>query len=204
MAWPDVPRLCFGPGEPAHLNACVGWVQAQPREMFGYAEGYRTAAVVLFESAVERGMSPDYLVFPLTFLWRHHVELALKDIIATGRQLAGEPWGFPPHHRLLDLWNDAKRHVLMCGDPAAPELANVEANLVEFENIDPGADGFRYPLNRARTSRSLPNAPEHVNVGALHEAMEALANFLSGVRSELGRRLEYEMQREMDDAYGRD
>lgn len=204
MAWPDVPRICFGPGDPAHLDACVGWVQSRPHDMHGYVEGYRSAAVALFQSAVDAHVSPDYLVFPMAFLWRHHVELALKDIIAVGRQLAGEPWGFPPQHRLLDLWDEAKAHVVRLGDPAAPELANVEDNLREFEAIDPGSDGFRYPLNRARTARSLPNAPDYVNLRVLHEAMEALANFLSGVRSELGLRLDYTMQMEAEMQRGYD
>ena len=185
-AWPDVPRLCFGPGEPGLLNACVGWVQSRPHEMGGYVEGYRRAAVALYEGAVETNESPDYVVFPMAFLWRHHIELALKDIIAAGRQLAGEPWGFPPHHRLLDLWRDARPHITQCGDPAAPELDNVEANLREFETVDPWSDGFRYPLNRDRTGRSLPNAPEYVNLRVLHDGMEALANFLSAVRSSWG------------------
>lgn len=199
FAWPDVPRICFGPGDPASLNACVGWLQSRPRDMNGYIEAYRQAAVALFETSVDRGTSPDFLVFPLAFLWRHHVELALKEIIAVGRQLAGEPWGFPANHRLLSLWNEARPHVIQCGDSTAPELANVEANLREFETIDPGSDGFRYPLNRDRTARSLPSAPEYVNLARLHEGMVALANFLSGVGSELGGRVAYraEMEAEM-------
>jgi hypothetical protein len=196
MAWPDVPRLCFGPGEPGQLNACVGWVQSQHHKMFGYVEGYRKAAAALFESAVETGTSPDYLVFPIAFLWRQHLELALKDIIATGRELAGEPRGYPSGHRLLDLWTAAKPIISQCGDPAAPELANVEDNIREFQNIDPGADGFRYPLNVKQTARSMPNAPDYVNLRVLHEGMEALANFLSAVRSELGVRLDYAMEME--------
>lgn len=204
MAWPDVPRLCFGPGDPFQLNACVGWVQSRPHDMHGYVEGYRKAAVALFESVVASNESPDYLVFPLTFLWRHHVELGLKDIIAAGRQLAGEPWAFPTNqHRLLTLWNEARPHIIKCGDPAAPELGNVEANIREFEMIDPSSTGFRYPLNQALTEGSLPNAPEWVNLRVLHDAMEAVANFLSGVRSELGVRLDYtiEMEAEMQRGY---
>lgn len=168
--------------------------------MLGYVEGYRRAAVALFESAVESNTSPDFVVFPMAFLWRHHIELALKDIIAAGRQLQGEPWGFPPSHRLLDLWSEARTHVVLCGDPTAPELSHVEANLREFETIDPWSDGFRYPLNRDRTDRSLPRAPEYVNLRVLHDGMEALANFLSAVRSELGRLREYEIETEAEAA----
>ncbi len=198
MLWPDVPRVGFGPDEPHHLDACVGWMQSRPRDMEGYVAGYRRAAVALFRAAEAGDGSPDYFVFPLAFLWRHHLELALKDVIATGRAVAGDEWGFPAHHRLIDLWREARPHVAQCGDPAAPELANVEANLREFEGIDPGSDAFRYPLNRDRTDRSLSNAPEHVNLRALHIAMEALANFLSAVRSELGCRLDFNMQAEAE------
>lgn len=42
----------------------------------------------------------------------------------------------------------------------------------------------------------MPNAPEYVNLRVLHEAMDALANFLSAVRSELGVRLEYTLEME--------
>ncbi len=171
--------------------------------MAGYVEGYRRAATALYDHAASTGSSPDYFVFPIAFLWRHHLELALKDIISIGRTLEGEPRGFPAGHRLLDLWAAAREHIVKCGDPAAPELTNVEENIREFENIDPWADGFRYPLNRDQTARSLPNAPDYVNLRVLHEGMEALANFFSGVRSELGVRLDYklEMEAEMRAAY---
>ena len=171
--------------------------------MHGYVEGYRRAAAALYESAATSGRSPDYLVFPIAFLWRQHLELALKDIISTGRQLVGEPRKFPTGHRLLHLWTTARPLIEQCGDPAAPELTNVQDNLREFETIDPWADGFRYPLNREQTGRSLPNVPEHVNLHVLHQGMEALSNFLSAVRSELGVRLDYtmEMEAEMARAY---
>ncbi len=194
LAWPDVPRICFGPGDPASLDANVGWVQSRPHDMHGYVEGYRKAATALYAHASARPTSPDYLVFPLVFLWRQHLELALKDVISAGRELADEPWGFPSGHRLMDLWKVALPYITRCGDPSAPELAHVEANLREFERIDPGADGFRYPLNRDQTARSMPNVPNTVNLRVLQEGMEALANFFSGVRSELAARIDYVQQ----------
>jgi hypothetical protein len=67
---------------------------------------------------------------------------------------------------------------------------NIEANLRELERIDPGSDGFRYLLDRKRKGRSLPNCPEYVNLRVLHEAMEALSNFLSAVHSALRVRIQ--------------
>jgi len=174
--------------------------------MTGYIQGYRKAATAVFEHAVSTRTSPDFLVFPMAFLWRHHLELVLKDIIALGSRLAGEPWGFPPGHGLMKLWKEARPHIIQCGDPNAPELANVEANLREFEHVDPGADGFRYPFNRDRDARSLDRAPDHLNLRVLHDAMEAVANFFDGVRSELSSRSDYlaEMEAEFAHEYDHD
>jgi hypothetical protein len=131
----------------------------------------------------------------LAFLWRHHIELALKDIIAAGRELSGEPEGFPKGHRLGHLWETAKPYIQRCGSPNSPELAHVEATVTEFEGIGPGGDGFRYPLGVDRNGVSLPNAPEQVNLEQLQQAMEAVANFFSAVRTEMGARLDFVRER---------
>ena len=188
--WPDVPRSCFAPG-PWPLNACVGWVLSRPHELDGYATGYRRAACVLFDTAIKTNMSPDYTVFPLVFLWRHHLELSLKDIIATGRQIAGEKWGFPAGHDLWKLWKEARPYAEDCGTDGSPEIVNVEATIQELQKIDPSSDGFRYPLNVKLTGVALQNAPEWVNLLTFHEAMLAVSNLLSGVRASLGNRLDY-------------
>jgi hypothetical protein len=191
MAWPDVPRLAFGEGLACDLNANVAWVQSRTRDMYGYVEGYRRAAIALFEYVDTSRASPDYMLFPLAFAWRHYVEIALKDIIAAGRELAGEEWGFPKGHNLLDLWRVARPYIAELGDPAAPELENVENNLIEFDRIDHFGDGFRYPLNHARTGPSLQNPPASVSLRLLHEALEAIATFFLGVRAEQSYRSGY-------------
>jgi len=165
--------------------------------MHGYVEGYRRAASAVFEAAVTTRQSPEYTLWPLAFLWRHHLELALKEIIAIGRDLEGEDRTFPEHHRLADLWREAKQHIVGFSSPDVPELPHVEATVDEFATIDPGADGFRYPVARGQRRASLPNAPPDVNIPALHEAMEAVANFLECVHDSL--RNAVDANREMAD-----
>lgn len=191
LLWPDVPRRCFSDGPNPLLNACVQWVQSGRHGMFGYVEGYRRAACAVYEVSVATNTSPDYTVFPIAFLWRHHIELALKDIIAIGRYLQGEGAEFPPHHFLLRLWQEARPHIARCGAEDSPELDNVEANIREFERVDPHADGFRYPLDKKQRTASLPNAPEYVNLESLHEGLSAVANFLDAVHTELSVRRDY-------------
>src|SRR5689334_21242971 len=85
-ARPDVPRLCFGYGDERQLNACVSWVLGM-NDFYPYAEGYKRAAAALFETAAARHESPDYILWPMAFMWRHYLELALKDTNLRGRAL---------------------------------------------------------------------------------------------------------------------
>jgi hypothetical protein len=187
IVWPDVQRLAFGPGVRSHprTTANLDWSFLSGNErMFGYVEGYRRAAQAVF-SLLDGGLnSPDYVLWPLAFMWRHHLELAMKDIIARGREIQGDEWGFPEHHDLVKLWHEAKPHIVECGPESSPELDNVEAGLVEFQTIDPYADGFRYPVGKRLQRRSLAKAPEQVNLHLLQEAMESIANFFSAVQSQ--------------------
>ena len=134
IEWPDVPRTCFGPGD-GRFDADIRWVQSQRNDMYGYVEAYRQAASAMFNSAIspETFMNPNFLMFPLAFIWRHQLELSLKEIIAAGRQIDGQAWDFPPGHRLLPLWQEARPHVVTVGAEDAPELEHVENYIREFE-----------------------------------------------------------------------
>ncbi len=44
-------------------------------------EGYRRGARLLVEHVDEHARDQDFLVYPIMFLYRHHIELALKNII---------------------------------------------------------------------------------------------------------------------------
>ena len=202
FAWPDVPRLVFGPARD-HLNADVRHAR-ESADFRVYAEGYLRAAEALFGAVVNERLNPGYAVYPLAFLWRHHIELQLKHIIVKGQTIKrweNEPLddeGFPETHRLPDLWAKARPFIVVWGggtDPHDDEvLKNVEANLTEMDRIDPNSTGVRYPVHIARKARqgekpkkrksvSPPNFPDVVNVGRLHVAMQALANFCDGILS---------------------
>jgi hypothetical protein len=71
-------------GDDRRYIADVRWVQSR-KDFFGYVEGYRRAAETLFESLEHTPQSPNFMVWPLAFLWRHFIEISLKDIIATGK-----------------------------------------------------------------------------------------------------------------------
>jgi hypothetical protein len=70
---------------------------------------------------------------------------------------------------------------------------------LQFDRIDHAGDGFRYPLNSAGSLPSLQNPPPNVSLRVLHEAMDAVATFLSCVRSELSARLDYMAEMEAEE-----
>lgn len=185
--WPDIPRLAFDEAGGRH-SANLAWVLGRKEDLEGYVSGYRIAAEQVFEATLERNVSPERMLFPLAFLWRHHLELSLKDVIAKGRALEGQEWGYPSGHDLIKLWSEARLVIVACSHPDAPELPVVEANLVEFERIDPSAAGFRYPHDRSG-GPNLRDPPHSVDLEALQEAMLALAAFFDAVRMELSVRL---------------
>lgn len=193
ITWQKKPLSFLGPGVDWWHDANVGWVQSR-KNFFGYVEGYRRAAVTLFESLEHTRQSPEYMVWPLAFLWRHFIELSLKDIIATGRLLQGDEWRFPVHHRLGKLWKKARKVI---SEVPLDEFKHVEASIREFEKLDPTASGFRYPLGKNGVDASLKPVEQYVNLRSLHEAMVKIADFFDGVRLGMSVRLD-----QMGDADG--
>jgi hypothetical protein len=94
-----------------HNNACIdvyGHLGHLP-----YTEGYRRGADILVQHVVNQRRDQDFLVFPIIFLYRHHLELALKRIIRRSprllyRDLTQEEKSHLDKHRLDLLWQDLK------------------------------------------------------------------------------------------------
>lgn len=184
ILWPDIPATLFGSDARfARQSAHIGYVLKR-HDVYAYREGYRRGAMILAGRSHASDEPPELLVWPVAWLWRHYLELALKETIATGKLLEdeGAEWEWPHGHRLAELWRDARRYVEPHGDPDAPELANVTSIIVEFDTLDRDGTGFRYTENRDG-GRSLPSAPEHINVGLMDETMQRIAGFLEAVRS---------------------
>lgn len=99
-------------------------------------EGYRKAALHVAEQATVHPGSADQLVYPVVFLFRHAIELLLKQLL----ELFGDT---PPTHRIGTLWTTL-RPLLESESLPASELDSVQAPLMELDAMDGGATGFRY------------------------------------------------------------
>jgi len=60
-------------------NACL-----RQGDDYACREGYRRGAQILVQAVGEKERDQDFLVYPIFFLYRHYVELVLKEIIKAG------------------------------------------------------------------------------------------------------------------------
>lgn len=64
------------------------WIANPADKKFLYSEGYKEAALSIIEKCKESGFWNNILVYPLIFLFRHYLELRLKELITASKQLA--------------------------------------------------------------------------------------------------------------------
>ena len=114
-----------------------------------YINGYKNAADFLVGHAVAEGDARK-LGYPILFLYRQHLELALKALIRDCRLFVGWDEAFPKTHRIDALWT------ICCGllNDISPGMANndemVHATrmIAELCRVDPNSEAFRYPEDR--------------------------------------------------------
>ena len=102
---PRKSDVLFGSGTNWQANACVKSIDAA----MAYQDGYRRAALHLAEYVCEEGRGQDYLVYPIVYLYRHHIELTLKSIIGAtafviNHRLTKNDFDTLGHHDLSTLW----------------------------------------------------------------------------------------------------
>lgn len=177
IPWPKKGALLITDDGRA-LNACLNWSWD---DLFLYATGYRTAAERLFDYISANHRDQDTLVYPLVFLWRHHVELMLKSLIRNSYRLLGQPSKFPGVHGVLKLWQEF-RPLLERIEPNGDQedLEAVEGLIVQLAAIDKNSFVFRYPTT-LDDQPSLPQDLTHINMENLHTCMVGLATFFEAV-----------------------
>jgi len=165
----------FKAGSDFHNNACLNFM---PDMSLGYIDGYKMAADELAIKIHETGVDQDYLVYPIVFLYRQHLELLLKNIIKSARKALGtNEQGHPTHHKILNLWPLAKDlRKQIWGKDHPIEFKFVDHVIKEFSVYDPDSMAFRYPENKEGT---IPNQGlKHINTRLLAESIAKSSNTL--------------------------
>lgn len=176
LPWPDDTTKVFRAGG---NNWSLIWHPTTPTQWHIYAEGYHTAAENLYALWKASRCCPDYLVFPMVFLYRHYVELRLKELIQAADSLLELPRDWQCNHNLVDLWNLLRPRITQIW-PDEPERDSKNAGrlISELSAHDKTSSVFRYPVD-TRGNSTIAEL-EHLDVDNFFLAMRQLAGFLDG------------------------
>jgi len=192
---PRKTDVLFGSGEDWQAEACVNYGISE----VAYQSGFRRAAFHLAEHVCETGRGQDFLVYPIVYLYRHHIELALKSIIGLAsslleQELTGKDLKALGGHNLADLWRVARPRLdpvcELAGNAALPpaDLEGIDAYITQLHEHDPDGQRFRYAKVKSKqpgvSSRSsLPPELTNINIRDLAIALEKLADYLDAVET---------------------
>jgi hypothetical protein len=166
-------------------------------------EGYKEASFELINNLLNDTkidwLKLDSKIYPLVFLFRHYLEMILKDTIRYENLISKKNYsdevGFPPSHSLIELWKELKpmiqkRYTLYDENLKKECKENdevVEKLLTEIEDIDGGSYAFRYPFNKPtktdkRIRYSLPFMT--INLQNLKNMMQNLSDYFEGINEQ--------------------
>lgn len=149
IPWPKPEDQLIAADEPDHWNNA--WISANRGNRWSlYAIGYKQAADLVVDKFMEDNGVQDYLVYPAMFLYRQYLELEIKDLILSARNLLDEPE--------LDnlISHDISAYWKICcellervspGD-SVEELKHIARIVDEFSHYDPSSFAFRYPVTK--------------------------------------------------------
>ena len=160
----------FKPDNDWHNNACLNYGNDVTRN---YIDGYKKAADKLVNDI---DSDIDLLVYPIVFLYRHHVEISLKEIIESGHFLLGTKCN-KKNHDLNALWNEVKHIAKEIWDKEFPEkdFEFIDHVIREFEKYDKPSTSFRYAKTNGK--KSNPDL-SHINIRHLRDMIEKFNEML--------------------------
>ena len=174
------------------LMACVGR-NGGPYGFQDYSLGYFEAARSFWKSIRSGNATTDIAVYPLAYLYRQGIELALKQLVsflAAAYRSAEQP---SLNHGLMNNWRIARRLLEMhrqeynWAELQDAQLDGIERILDDFESIDAGSFTFRYPVDK-KGSLFLQDR-SRIDLAEANRILEAASHWFSdlaeGVKEDL-------------------
>lgn len=173
LPWPRKGDKLFLDGHDWWHNACV-WLHGNA---WLIQEGYRQAARILVEKATNDRTCLDAVVYPMTFLYRHGIELTLKNIARNGCSLLSRPCPQLRSHALTPLWGECRAIIeTVWQDGDEEDLDAVEQCIEELDRMDRTSQTFRY-AETSKGERPLEGV-QRINLRNLSEVFERISTFL--------------------------
>ncbi len=150
-----------------------------------YCAAYRQGADVLVDHFLQRqnNYSVEYesQAFAIIFLYRHYLELRLKELFIAYGHLQGESIDIGGH-RLINLWRKVHERASKDSEEDAPEVEEdmsvLEEIISQFDAIDPVSEVFRYPVLKDCKTVTLPEI--QVDMERLRDVMQWVSYLMEG------------------------
>ena len=193
-------RLFTSNSEDWSNNACLNYCEDA---WSLYAIGYKEAADLLVANIENGGRMQDTLVYPILFLYRQYLELAIKELIRDARILRDIDEPFPKTHRIDELWKICQTLLQqVSSDEPIDYLTEIRRLIGEFSTVDPTSMAFRYPEDKDGNP-SLPGM-RNIDLRNVREVVGKISMILDGASTQIGVYLGFkaEMYREFySDSY---
>lgn len=180
-ALPSSDDKLFDTAEDWWNNACLNYIHDG---WSLYAIGYKEAADILVAHIVENQRYQDTLVYPILFLYRQYLELAIKNLIRNGRKLQDINEAVPTGHKIHDLWNTCEKLLnVISPDDSVEEIKQINRLISEFCSVDPTSTAFRYPEDK-EGKPSLPGMT-HINIRNVCDVINKISAILNGADAQI-------------------
>lgn len=153
-----------------------------------YSQAYKDAADILVEHTKKDKTSINFLVYPILFLYRHYIELALKELIYVASQYLEKEQSAFNSHDLIFLWNKAKKLISELNidiiDISEDDIKAVENQIKQFNELDKSSMTFRYPVDKK--GDVFKNLSDYINVENIKEILDGLYAWFYGLVCVIG------------------
>ena len=179
---PQESDRLFGEGDDRRGNADVNFL---PDDWQKYIIGYKEAADILVTYVEEHSRWQDVLVYPIVFLYRQYLELAIKGLIKQARRLQNISDSVPKKHDIDKLWIIC-RGLLSDISPgeSVEEQKQIGRLIEEFNRVDPTSTAFRYPEDKGGDPSLCPGI-RHVDLRNMREVIMKISAVLDGADAQI-------------------
>ena len=161
-----------------------------------YEMGYLTAAKLVGRIAIYSPSHTDTLVYPIVFLYRHHIEIKIKALVEEGWYLRPDGEQFPldrltRSHNLEELGGYLNDTLVEIGlfSKGDQLLDAIGSYVTQIQKIDPKADAFRYSYTRTSAHRNRFaksfQGMETINIIDFCASVEKLTTCLEAIGCEI-------------------
>jgi len=168
------------------------WLASMGADDTIYSKAFKISAdkLVSLLSQESNKIPSDMYFMPITYLYRHSLELKLKEIINLGLRLQlieqdDDVSEDLKRHGLIKLWKHARIVIEKYWPDSPKQNVSSAAGIIQaFHNIDKSGQSLRYSKNISGKC-NMKNMPKEAELNQIKDVFDAIYNFLKGCESGL-------------------